>query len=152
MGFAALRVLGMRSGISQMQWFRRKDGSAVISDVIARPPGAQILSLMSHAHGADLYRAWANAVVHDLFAPIPRQAAAGAVFFRGAGAGSRVVAVRGGDELRREIEPRVVEATFPEIGAGAWESKGWVVLRHENTAELGRMLEAIGSRVRIELG
>src|SRR4051812_10475250 len=38
----ALSALGMETGLTHMEWFRRRDGSVAISEVGARPPGAQI--------------------------------------------------------------------------------------------------------------
>jgi len=49
-GARALEVLGMQTGLTHMEWFRRRDGSVAISEVAARPPGAQITNLLSHAH------------------------------------------------------------------------------------------------------
>src|SRR5215475_14007816 len=37
----ALKALGLRTGLTHMEWFRRPDGSAAVSEVGARPPGAQ---------------------------------------------------------------------------------------------------------------
>jgi len=70
-GPRALAALGMTSGITHMEWFRRRDGSIAISEVAARPPGAQFTTLISYAHDLDLYRAWARVVVHDQFDPAP---------------------------------------------------------------------------------
>src|ERR1044072_2282004 len=44
---AALGALGMDTGLTHMEWFRRRDGSVAISEVGARPPGAQITTLVS---------------------------------------------------------------------------------------------------------
>src|SRR5215203_2848932 len=55
---AALSALGMDTGLTHMEWFRRSDGSVAISEVGARPPGAQFTTLMSYAHDHDFYRAW----------------------------------------------------------------------------------------------
>src|SRR2546427_670334 len=38
--FRALGVLGMETGLTHMEWFRRPDGTIAISEVAARPPGA----------------------------------------------------------------------------------------------------------------
>lgn len=155
MGFAALRALGMGSGISHMEWFRREDGSAVISELAARPPAAQLLPLMSLAHDADLHRAWANAVVHGLFAPIPRLYAAGAIFFRGAGAGERVVAVHGLDALKNELGPMIAELRAPEVGqlkSGSYEGEGHALFKHAETAAIDAALKRAGELVRVELG
>src|SRR5439155_3137847 len=52
---SALRALGLRTGLTHMEWFRRPDGSLAISEVAARPPGAQLMTLLSYAHDQDLY-------------------------------------------------------------------------------------------------
>ncbi|MBL7776410.1 MAG: ATP-grasp domain-containing protein, partial [Saprospiraceae bacterium] len=51
--FEALDTLGMRTGISHLEWFRRADGSIALSEVAARPPGAQFMTLMSRAFDFD---------------------------------------------------------------------------------------------------
>ena len=48
-GHKALNILGMRTGMSHMEWFRKKDGSIAISEVAARPPGAQFMTLIARA-------------------------------------------------------------------------------------------------------
>ena len=59
----------MFTGLSHMEWFRRGDGSIAISEVGARPPGAQFTTLLSFAHDLDFYRAWAELMVHETFTP-----------------------------------------------------------------------------------
>src|SRR5205085_1238571 len=78
----ALSALGMTSGVSHMEWFRRADGSVAISEVGARPPGAHICTLHSVACDFDFYAAWGRAVVFDEFTPPQRRYAAGAAYFR----------------------------------------------------------------------
>ena len=94
----ALDALGMVTGITHMEWFRRPDGSLAISEVAARPPGAQFTSLLSFAHDLDFYAAWARLVIHEEFTPPERNWAVGAVFLRGHGSGEvkRVTRHRGG--------------------------------------------------------
>lgn len=155
LGFAALRVLGVGSGISHMEWFRRPDGSVALSEVAAHPPAAPLVSLMGHAHGVDMYRAWANVVVHGLFAPIPRQFAAGAAFLRGQGEGDRVIAVHGWEELRRELGPLVVEACVPGVGqprADSYRGEGLVIVRHAETKTVDQALTELALRVKVEMG
>jgi hypothetical protein len=155
MGFAALRALGIQSGMSTMEWYRRADGKAVIADVHTRPPGTQLMALMGLAHGADMYRAWGNAAVNGLIVPIPRLYAAGAAFLRGQGDGSRVAAVRGLDKLRKELGDIVVEAYVPRIGkpkSDSYEGDGYVLLRHEDTAMVEQAIERVHATARVELG
>ena len=69
----ALRALGLRTGLTHMEWFRRPDGTVAVSEVAARPPGAQITSMLCYAHDFDLYRAWAQLMVDGSFAPPERR-------------------------------------------------------------------------------
>lgn len=151
-GPRALAALGMASGMSHMEWFRRRDGSIAISEVAARPPGAQFTTLISYAHDLDLYRAWARAVVYDEFGPAPRRYAVGAAYLRGQGEG-RVRAVHG-LEAAQEVAPLVVESRLPRPGqprGSGYEGDGYVIVRHPETAVVERALSRIVSVIRVEL-
>ena len=78
------------------------DGRIAVSEVGARPPGAQITSLLSYAHDIDFYKAWPRILVDRHFDPPPRRYAAGAVYFRGQGRGT-VKAIHGLDEAQRRF-------------------------------------------------
>src|SRR5262249_42538727 len=117
-GFEALSALGLATGLAHMEWFRRADGSAAISEVGARPPGAQFMTLLSFAHDRDLYREWARLAVFDAFDPPARKFAVGCAYLRAQGEG-RVRAVRGIEEVARGVGPLVVEARLPEAGRPA---------------------------------
>ncbi len=149
----ALNALGMDTGMSHMEWFRRPDGSVAISEVGARPPGARFVHLISWAHDFDLFRAWADVVVHDRFVPRPRPYAAGAAYLRGQGRG-RVARVRGLEEVLAELGPIVVESRLPKVGqapSGTYEGEGYVIVRHPETEVVRRALGRIVSTVRVEL-
>lgn len=149
----ALKALGMGTGMSHMEWFRRPDGSVAISEVGARPPGARFVHLISWAHDFDLFRAWADVVVHDRFEPRPRPYAAGAAYLRGQGRG-RVARVVGLEEVLAELGPIVVESRLPKKGqspSGTYEGEGYVIVRHPETEVVRRALGRIVSTVRVEL-
>lgn len=151
---AALEALGLRQGLSHMEWFRRADGSLAISEVGARPPGAQLSSAISCAHDIDLYVDWPRLMLLDEFTPPQRRYAAGVVYLRGQGAG-RVRDVTGIDALQSEIGHLVVEANLPQLGqapSGSYEGEGFVMVRSEETAVVLDALRQITSRVRVELG
>lgn len=153
-GRRALDGLGMVTGLTHMEWFRREDGSLAISEVAARPPGAQFTSLLSFAHDFDFYRAWARLVVHEEFEAPARKYAVGAVFLRGQGDG-RVKAVHGLEEAQREIGPLVVQAKLPQPGqptTRTYEGDGFVILRHPETEAVEEGLRRILSLIRVELG
>jgi biotin carboxylase len=153
-GFRALQALGMRTGLSHMEWFRRRDGSIAISEVAARPPGAQFTTLISYAHGFDLYEAWARLMVFGTFDPPPRQWAVGVAFLRGQGRG-RVKAIHGVDRVAPELGPITIEVKLPREGqspSGTYEGDGYVVVRHADTATVERALSKLVSSIRVELG
>jgi biotin carboxylase len=151
---AALRALGLRSGFTHMEWFRRPDGSVAVSEVAARPAGAQITSMLNYAHDFDFYRAWAQLMVHDSFTPPERRWAAGTVYLRGQGIG-HVRAVRGLGELPAAVRSLVVESRLPEPGqasSGSYEGDGYVIVRHQTTAAVTDALWQLITGVRVELG
>jgi hypothetical protein len=148
----ALAALGMDTGMSHMEWFRRPDGSVAISEVGARPPGARFMHLISWAHDFDLFRAWADVVVDGRFTPRPRPYAAGAAYLRGQGTG-RVARVRG-LEVLAELGPIVVEKRIPRPGqptSGTYEGEGFIIVRHPDTAVVRDALQRIVSSVRVDL-
>ncbi len=151
---ASLRALGLRTGLTHMEWFRRPDGSVAVSEVAARPPGAQITTLLSYAHDVDFYSAWAALMSLDHFVPPERKYAVGAAYLRGQGRG-RVQAVHGLEQLQQELGHLVVEAKLPEIGqspTGTYEGEGYVIVRDPDTAVVERALHRIVSVAHIELG
>ena len=149
----ALGALGLETGMTHMEWFRRPDGSLAISEVAARPPGAQFTSLLSYAHDLDFYAAWARLVVEHRFDVPPRRYAVGAAYVRGQGSG-RVRAIHGLDVAQREFGALVVEAKLPQAGdpqPSGYEGVGYVILRHPETAVVEAALRKIVTLIRVEL-
>ena len=152
-GPEALRALGVRDALTHMEWFRRSDGSIAVSEVAARPPGAQITSMLGYVHEVDFYRVWAELVIHGTFDPPERRYAAGTAYLRGQGRG-RVRAVHGVEELQRDIGDLVVEARIPEVGqpaSSSYEGEGYVIVRHRDTEVVREALQRIITRLRVEL-
>lgn len=152
-GPAALRALGVRDALTHMEWFRRPDGSVAVSEVAARPPGAQLSSMLGHVHDVDFFRMWTELVILGRFDPPERRYAAGTAYLRGQGRG-RVRAVHGVDELHREIGHLVVEARLPEPGQPAspgYEGEGYVTVRHPDTEVVRDALRRIVDGIRVEL-
>ncbi len=150
----SLDALGMETGVSHLEWFRRADGSIAISEVGARPGGAQISKLISYAHDFDFYRAWARLMIDGAFDPPRREYAAGAAFLRGQGTGS-VRAIRGLAQAQREIGSLVVESNLPRLGqspSGSYEGEGFVILRHRDTGTVEKALRRLITLIRVDLG
>ena len=128
----------------------------MISEVGARPPGAQITSLISYAHDVDFYRAWARLVVFDQFDPPPRRYAAGCAYLRGQGRGT-IRAIHGlAEVLERDLGGIVVEIENADDRSGAVVELRGRRLRHRPPPgdRGGRRgaAHASSSNVRVELG
>ena len=95
----ALAALGVQNAFSHMEWFLREDGTAVVSEVGARPPGANIMPMLQAAHGVDPWSAWARLMVHRTWQMPERQFAVGTVFLRAMGGGEVVREVAGAELL-----------------------------------------------------
>jgi hypothetical protein len=150
----ALRALGLRTGLTHMEWFRRPDGSVAVSEVGARPPGAQITSMLCYAHDFDLYRAWARLMVDGAFDPPLRQWSAGTVYLRGQGVG-QVRATHGLDRLEAWVADLVVDSRLPSPGqpsSGSYEGDGYITVRDRDTGTVTAALNQILRTVRVELG
>ena len=150
----ALRALGLRTGLTHMEWFRRPDGSVAVSEVGARPPGAQITSMLCYAHDFDLYRAWGQLMVDGTFEPPVRQWSAGTVYLRGQGSGV-IRATRGLDRLPAAVSDLVVDSRLPTPGqpsSGSYEGDGYITVRDRDTGVVTASLKTILSTVRVELG
>ena len=150
----ALRVLGLHTGLAHMEWFRRRDGSVAISEVGARPPGAQFTTLLSVAHDVDMYRAWSELVIHGRFDPPARRYACGAAYLRGQGEG-KVTAIHGLDRAQQELGDLVFDVRLPEHGqnrSSSYEGEGWVILRHPDTEVVRAGLQRLVALVQVELG
>jgi hypothetical protein len=152
---AALQALGIGTALTHMEWFLRDDGSMLVNEVGARPPGVHIMPLMGLTHGIDMIAKWAELISLDRFdAPSERCCAAGAAFLRGQGRGTRVAAVHGWEAAKEAIGDALVEVALPKIGqprASSYEGEGHVIVRHATTAGATEALKQIISTVRVEL-
>lgn len=141
--------------LTHMEWFLREDGSALVNEVGARPPGVQIMPLMSLAHETDMFAKWAELVAFDRFVPVERRWACGAAFFRGQGSGDRVASVEGVDAAVEAAGDALVELRAPKVGmprASGYEGEGWALVRSPTTEGAKRALRALIERVRVRYG
>ena len=94
----AMSALGMKTGLSHMEWFQTDNGS-VISEVGARPPGVNIMPMLSIAHGVNMWEKWAELMVFGRWKMPRRKCAVGCAFLRAQGRGRRIVEIVGLDEV-----------------------------------------------------
>jgi hypothetical protein len=151
----ALDALGMYTGMSHLEWFRRRDDSLAISEVGARPPGGQLTRMMSRANDFDCEAAWARLMIYGEFDPPTRKYAVGNAYLRAQGFGDHIVAVHGLEQVDREVGHLVCDVSLPQIGqvpSRHYTGDGYVIVRHPDTAVVRDALHRIISLVRVEVG
>jgi formate-dependent phosphoribosylglycinamide formyltransferase (GAR transformylase) len=155
LGARAVHALGLETGFTHMEWFRRDDGSLAVGEIAARPPGAHIVRLNSYAHDTDMYRAWARAVVDDAFdGPFERRYAVGCAYLRGVGRG-RVVRVTGVEHANHLVGRHVVESRMPQTGAprsDSYEGDGYVIVRDPDTEVVKAAMKTIIETIQVQYG
>lgn len=152
----ALTALGMGTGLSHMEWFRRKDGSHVVSEVGARPPGVHIMPMMGMVNGVDFVDLWVRLMVHGTWpSNLKRKCAAGVCFFRGQGKGGHVASVSGLDKAQELAGTWVVDRKLPRVGqsrADTYEGEGWAIVRAADTATCKEALRNLVTNVQVRYG
>ena len=153
-GAHALQALGMGTGVSHCEWFRRDDGTVAISEIAARPPGANITTMISRAHDIDFVAAWVRLMINGTFDPPERRYAVGTAYLRGQGTG-QVRTIEGLDTVREQFGALICDARLPYPGqhpTGSYEGEGYIIVRHPDTTVVQHALERIVSTVRVRLG
>lgn len=153
LGIRTVKALGLDTGFTHMEWFRRHDGSLAIGEIAARPPGAQIIPGNNFVHDADFFRAWARAVVDQAYdGPYERKYSVAVAFLRGAGQG-RVSRVTGVAAAHAAVGHLVVEARLPRPGtpkSDSYEGDGYVIVRHPDVEVVKTAIKAVIDNIRVE--
>ncbi|MEX1025412.1 MAG: ATPase [Planctomycetota bacterium] len=154
LGRRVLTELEVATSATHMEWFFGPKGLK-FSEIGCRPPGVMVWDLYGAANDLDLYREWAQLVVHGHTDARPsRRFAAGMIALRPDQDG-RVVAIDGVDEVRRRYAESLIDWHLPPVGSATqpveagYMANGWMRLRHPSFDELRRMLDDIGERVKI---
>jgi formate-dependent phosphoribosylglycinamide formyltransferase (GAR transformylase) len=155
LGIRAVHALGLDTGFTHMEWFRRDDGSLAIGEIAARPPGANIVRMNGFAHDADFYRVWARATVDEAFdGPFQRKYAVGCAYLRGVGRG-RVLRVNGIERAQELVGRHVVESRLPQPGAprnDSYEGDGHVIVRDPDTEVVKQAMQTIIETIQVQYG
>ncbi len=155
LGVRAVTALGLDTGFTHGEWFRRDDGSLAIGEIAARPPSSFIDSMTGLVHDTDMCRAWARAVVDNAFdGPFTRRYAVGCVFLRGVGPG-RVLRVTGVDRVQELVGRLIIEASLPKPGAphsDSYEGDGYIIVRHPETEVVTAAVKTIIETIGVEYG
>lgn len=152
-GRDVLRAMGMDTGFTHMEWYKKSSGELVFGEIAARSPGGRLVDQMNYANDFDVFREWARTVVHGRFeAPIARRYHVAAVFKRARGQG-RISRIEGLDRVRKLLGPSLVVEDLLPMGAQRrdWKqtllSDGTLMARHEDYRTALQMMQVLAEGV-----
>ncbi|MBI5853266.1 MAG: hypothetical protein HZB39_19840 [Planctomycetes bacterium] len=154
LGRKVLRVLGITTSATHMEWFFGPKGLR-FSEIGCRPPGVGVWDLYCAANEIDLYGEWAKAIVHGRSDARPsRRFACGMIALRPDRDG-RVRAYDGLDRIKERYADSIVREHFPPPGSptqpveNGYHANAWLVLRHPDFDALRGMLDEVGRTVKV---
>jgi len=154
MGHNVISAIKLGTTASHMEWFFGAKGLK-FSEIGARPPGVRTWDLYGAANGVDLYREWANAIVHGrVSAPLSREFSAGLVALRPDRDG-RITHYDGAEAIQRRFGQWIIDAHLPNPGTptqpveAGYHANAWVRMRHPDYDTLRAMLEEVGRTLKV---
>ena len=154
MGQKVINALGIETSATHMEWFFGPKGLK-FSEIGCRPPGVRAWDLYANGNEIDIYREWANAIVHGQVArKLSRRYAAGIIALRPECDGH----IRGydnGDEVFKKLDGMIIDHHLPPpgtptqpVGAG-YMANAWLRLKHPDYDTLRSMLDYVGQTLKV---
>jgi carbamoylphosphate synthase large subunit len=157
MGRRVISALGIGTSATHMEWFFGPKGLK-FSEIGCRPPGVGAWDLYSAGNDIDLYREWANAIVHGGTSGAPsRRYATGIVALRPDHDG-QITGYSGVDELQQQYGEWVIDASLPPPGTptqgveAGYMANAYVRMKHPDYDTLRGMLDAVGRTLHVYAG
>ena len=154
MGQRVNEALGIGTSPTHMEWFFGPKGLK-FSEIGCRPPGVGAWDLYSAANDLDIYRQWADSVVHgEVWGKPSRQYSAGIVALRPDKDGT-ISGYSGVDEIQSRHGMWVIDAHLPPPGtmtqpvAAGYMANAYVRMKHPDYDTLHGMLDDVGRTVQV---
>ena len=154
MGRRVLDVLDIETSATHMEWFFGPKGLK-FSEIGCRPPGVSMWDVYAAANDLDLYREWAQLIVHGhTDQQASRRFAAGMIALRPSQDG-HIAEYSGLEGLQAEFGDNIFSSHFPPIGSptqgvdAGYKANAWVRARHEDYDHLRFILDEIGRRAKV---
>ena len=147
-------ALGIGTSATHMEWFFGPKGLK-FSEIGCRPPGVGAWDLYSAGNDLDIYRQWADAIVHDqVWGKPSRQYSAGIVALRPSQDGT-ISGYSGLDDIRARHGMWIIDAHLPPPGtptqpvAAGYMANAYVRMKHPDYDTLHSMLDDVGHTVEV---
>jgi carbamoylphosphate synthase large subunit len=157
LGQRVVEALGIGTSATHMEWFSGPKG-LYFSEIGCRPPGVRAWDLYAAANDIDIYREWANAIVHgNVSRPPSRRFSAGIIALRPDQDGT-IRGYDGIDDAQQRLGEWVIDTHLPPPGTltqgveAGYMANAWVRMRHPDYDTLRGMLDDVGRNVRVRAG
>ena len=154
MGARVIAALGIGTSATHMEWFFGPKGLR-FSEIGCRPPGVGAWDLYAAGNDIDIYREWANTIVHGHTGAAPsRRHASGMIAVRPERDGV-ITGYSGTEELQRQYGEWVIDAHLPGPGTptqpveAGYMANAYVRMRHPDYDTLRGMLDAVGQSLHV---
>ena len=154
MGKRVIEALGIGTSATHMEWFFGPKGLR-FSEIGCRPPGVRAWDLYAAGNDIDIYREWANAIVHGrVMQPLSRRRSAGIVALRPDRDGT-ITHYDGLEQVQGQLGDFIIDAHLPGVGTGTqpvdagYMANAWIRMAHPDFDTLRRMLNAVGETVHL---
>jgi hypothetical protein len=154
MGQRVNEALGIGTSPTHMEWFFGPKGLK-FSEIGCRPPGVGAWDLYSAANDLDVYRQWADSIVHgQVWGKPSRQYSAGIVALRPSQDGA-ISGYSGVDDIQGRHGGSIIDAHLPSPGtptqpvAAGYFANAYVRMRHPDYDTLHAMLDDVGRTVQV---
>ena len=154
LGRRVLPLLGIGTSATHMEWFAGPKGLK-FSDIGCRPPGVRAWDLYCAGNEIDLYREWANAIVHGrTAAQSSRRFSAGIIALRPDRDG-QIAGYEGLEAIRNAFGQWIIDVHLPPAGTptqpveAGYMANAWVRMKHPDYDELRRILDTVGQTMKV---
>ena len=147
-------ALGIGTSATHMEWFFGPKGLR-FSEIGCRPPGVGAWDLYSAGNDIDVYREWANAIVHGGVGARPsRRFATGIIALRPDRDG-QITGYSGVEDIQARSGEWVIDAHLPPPGtptqpaAAGYMANAYIRMKHPDYDVLRGMLDDVGRTVHV---
>ena len=154
LGLRAIEALGIETSATHMEWFFGPKGLR-FSEIGCRPPGVRAWDLYAAGNDIDIYREWANAIVHHgVERLLSRRRAAGMIALRPDRDGT-ISHYDGLEEVQHRFGEWILDTHLPGNGTptqpveAGYMANAWIRMAHPDYDTLREMLNFVGETVRV---
>ena len=155
LGKGVLKALGMGTGFTHMEWYRKPNGEVIFGEIGCRPGGAHLVDQMNYTSDIDLFREWARCVCWKHFAAPTKRLYNTAIIFKRAQGEGYIRQINGLHAFKQRFAPWICTEQILPVGSHRrnWKqtllSDGFIILRHPRWEDAYQMAHAAATDIQI---